>query len=113
MNDEKALQHYASMLNASQRARAMLNGDPDDFMEATEDLATETEELRVAADQAEAADATERRAAWKSWVQCALSAGAGAAHRWSKGPDPWLPQHAECEGGLSVAPSHILASEAK
>ena len=53
-------------------------------------------------------------ARWKSWVEEAMHAGAGRAHRWSKLPRMWAPPAVLTVGGKwSAHTSDLLAAEAE
>ena len=49
-----------------------------------------TKEFEEQAASAEAADENDCRAAWRTWVKSALSAGGRKAHQWAKGPQLWI-----------------------
>eukprot|EP00973_Karenia_brevis_P045408 6289945-Karenia_brevis.AAC.1 len=66
--------------------------------EAYEELDHVVQELDAAALAAEKCDDAEGRTAWSTWVEEALSGGAGKAHRFVKGSEQWHPTHTHVMG---------------
>ena len=69
------------------------------------------EDLETRASHAEAQDKKEGRDAWKLWVESALSGGGKKAHKWVKGPHPWVPHEVIIDGVARVTPQAQLQAE--
>ena len=71
---------------------------PHHVRETTEELESHIERLEEQAKAMEAQDHDSRCASWKAWVEAALAGGAKQAHKFVKGPQPWIPKSTNITG---------------